>query len=65
MLIFSEMCIAFKAMHRENIIHRDIKPQNILIHNSKIKIADFGFSKVMDDANEATKQTLLGKLISN
>jgi serine/threonine protein kinase len=24
------------------IIHRDIKPDNILMHNNKIKIGDFG-----------------------
>jgi serine/threonine protein kinase len=53
-------------MQKNKIIHRDIKPQNILIHNCKIKIADFGFSKVrilrqvVDDLNVATKQTLLG-----
>jgi serine/threonine protein kinase len=40
-------------MQENRIIHRDIKPQNILIHNSKIKIADFGFSKTVEDNNEA------------
>jgi serine/threonine protein kinase len=35
-------------MQKNKIIHRDIKPQNILIHQSKIKIADFGFSKVQN-----------------
>jgi serine/threonine-protein kinase ULK/ATG1 len=28
------------------MIHRDIKPDNILIHNGDFKIADFGLSKI-------------------
>ena len=36
---------AFKVLSRNNIMHRDIKPDNILIHQSNLKIADFGFCK--------------------
>ena len=34
-------------LYKQNVIHRDIKPQNILIHNHNIKICDFGLSKSM------------------
>lgn len=64
MLIFEEIANAFKNMQQNKIIHRDIKPQNILIHNSKIKIADFGFSKMVEDCNEAVMQTMLGIFFS-
>lgn len=47
-------------MQQNKIIHRDIKPQNILIHNSTIKIADFGFSKMVEDNDQAVMQTMLG-----
>ena len=33
-------------------MHRDIKPQNILLHNGQIKIADFGFARTVDDMEE-------------
>jgi serine/threonine protein kinase len=39
------MIEAFKILSKNNIMHRDIKPDNILMNNGHIKIADFGFCK--------------------
>jgi len=47
---------------RVAIMHRDIKPPNILFHQGEIKIADFGFAKIVDESNKNVKMahTLLG-----
>ncbi len=52
--ILCQLNIAFKKMVKNNIIHRDIKPHNILIKFTdesetrfKVKLSDYGISKIM------------------
>lgn len=42
-----QIASGIQAAHAQNIVHRDIKPQNILVSDSgKIKVTDFGIAKV-------------------
>ncbi|MGH2825730.1 MAG: Stk1 family PASTA domain-containing Ser/Thr kinase [Actinomycetota bacterium] len=60
--IMAEVCDALEAAHSEGLIHRDVKPENILIaRDGKVKVADFGIA-VVADAGRAQTGSLLGTL---
>ena len=60
MQYFYQICRGLQYIHSKNIIHRDIKSQNIfLMKNGKIKIGDFGIAKALTNTkNNAT--TIIG-----
>ena len=52
--IAAQIASALEAAHKANIVHRDIKPQNIILNQNMIaKVTDFGIAKVQN-ATSAT-----------
>ncbi len=46
---YSQIVRGIRFMYEKNILHRDLKPSNILLKDGKIKIADFGTSKLKEE----------------
>ena len=48
MNFFIQIIVALNHIHSKNVLHRDLKTQNLLIdrHHKILKISDFGISKV-------------------
>lgn len=56
-----DICKALELCRKQDIIHRDIKPQNIFINkNGDFKLGDFGIAKTMDHSTYATKAGTYG-----
>ncbi|XP_018010472.1 serine/threonine-protein kinase Nek8 isoform X2 [Hyalella azteca] len=53
--LFTQMTLGLQHIHRQNILHRDLKPQNIFmdITHKYLKIGDFGISKILSSKSKA------------
>ena len=51
--IMRDLVIGLDFLHSSGVVHRDIKPQNIMLdENGKAKYADFGESKLLSEDND-------------
>ncbi len=58
--IGAQVCQALTVAHKQDIIHRDIKPQNIMVQpDGNVKVMDFGIARAKNSTSDKT-QTVLG-----
>jgi len=59
---FKQIINGLEACHNANVVHRDLKPQNLLLDSKyNLKITDFGLSKIIQsDADAIMKTTYVG-----
>ncbi|MBF6444483.1 Stk1 family PASTA domain-containing Ser/Thr kinase [Nocardia farcinica] len=58
MEIIADVCAALDFSHKHGIVHRDMKPANIMINRSgAVKVMDFGIARALADSSNPMTQT--------
>lgn len=58
MEIMADVCAALDFSHRHGIVHRDVKPANVMITKTgAVKVMDFGIARAVHDGQAAVTQT--------
>ena len=54
--VMADVCAALDFSHKHNIIHRDVKPANIMINRSgAVKVMDFGIARALGEGQNMTQ----------
>ena len=70
MSIFLQLCDALAHAHQEGVIHRDLKPGNIILANTGdlkqfVKIVDFGIAKLLYESADSKELTKTGEVFGS
>ena len=57
----AQICEGLSAAHKKSVIHRDIKPQNIIMtRGGVLKVTDFGIARATTQATQSTSNSTIG-----
>ncbi len=61
--LLTEVVDALSSAHEHGVVHRDIKPDNVMLSGRHALVADFGVAKALSDAAGGTGVTTLGMAV--
>jgi hypothetical protein len=63
--IYTMIIDAIIYIHNKDLLHRDIKPQNILKYGNLYKLADFGLVKSLHPSDDSVNLTMIGTVMGS